>query len=257
MFIDTHCHLDDPSLADRLPEVLAAAARVGVDRFIVPGVEPTGWSRIATLSREVRGIHAAYGLHPMHANLYTSELRAELERRLPIAVAVGEIGLDYTYADMPREVQLSAFRDQVRIAVDLGLPLLIHCRRAFRDMLDILHEEGAKSVGGVLHAFSGSPETASECIGMGFFVSVSGTVTYDNAVRPLEVVRQIPLSHLVLETDAPDMTPEPYRGKPNEPAFLLETARKVAELKGVSLAEVESITTDNAKKVFRELDRMN
>jgi TatD DNase family protein len=124
-------------------------------------------------------------------------------------------------------------------------------------MLDILHEEGAKSVGGVLHAFSGSPETASECIGMGFFVSVSGTVTYDNAVRPLEVVRQIPLSHLVLETDAPDMTPEPYRGKPNEPAFLLETARKVAELKGVSLAEVESITTDNAKKVFRELDRMN
>jgi TatD DNase family protein len=254
MFIDTHCHLDEPSLADRLSEVLAAAARVGVDRFIVPGVAPTGWSRIARLSREIRGIHAAYGLHPMHADLYTPELHAELERRLPMGVAVGEIGLDYTYADMPRELQLSAFRGQVRIAVDLGLPLLIHCRRAFRDILDVLHKEGAKRVGGVLHAFSGSPEIARECIGMGFFVSVSGTVTYDNAVRPLEVVRQIPLSHLVLETDAPDMTPEPYRGKPNEPAFLLETARKVAELKGVSLAEVASITTGNARKVFRGLE---
>ena len=254
MFIDTHCHLDDPSLADRLPEVLAAAARAGVDRFIVPGVEPTGWSRIAALSRKVQGIHPAYGLHPMHAVLYTPQLRAELERRLPMGVAVGEIGLDYTCTGIPREIQLSAFRDQVRIAVDFGLPLLIHCRRAFRDMLDILRKEGAKQVGGLLHAFSGSPEIARECIGMGFFVSVAGTVTYNNAVRPLEVVRQIPLSRLVLETDAPDMTPEPYRGKPNEPAFLLETAKKVAELKGVSLAEVESITTDNAKKVFRELE---
>jgi TatD DNase family protein len=252
MFIDTHCHLDAPPLSGRLPEVLAAAAAAGVARFIVPGVRPEGWPGIAALSREVKGIHAAFGLHPMHADLCTEELLAALERRLAgDAVAVGEVGLDYTCARVPREVQMTAFRGQLRLAVERGLPVLIHCRGAFRDLLAILREEHAEAVGGIMHAFSGSPEVARECTALGLSISVAGPVTYGNAVRPIEVVRQLPLERLLLETDAPDMAPEPYRGQDNEPAFLVEVARKVANIKRVSIAEVAAVTTANAERLFR------
>lgn len=251
MLIDTHCHLDDPALLSRLPEVLAAAAQAGVARFIVPGVGPDGWLAIAALAREAKGVYAAFGLHPMHAGLYAAGLLADLARMLPGAVAVGEIGLDYALQKVPREMQQEAFRGQLRLAVGQGLPVLIHCHRAFQDLLRILREEGVERVGGVMHAFSGSPEVARECVRLRLYISVAGTVTYENAVRPVEVVRQISLDHILLETDAPDMTPEPYRGRANEPALLVETAKKVAEIKGVSLAEVATATTDNAVRLFR------
>ncbi len=250
MLIDTHCHLDDPALLSRLPELLAAAAQAGVARFVVPGVGPVGWPAIAALARQAEGVSAAFGLHPMHAGLYAAGLLADLACKLPGAVAVGEIGLDYALPEVPREIQQEAFRGQVRLAVGQGLPVLIHCRRAFQDLLQILREEGVERVGGVMHAFSGSPEVAGECVRLGLYISVAGTVTYRNAVRPLEVVRSIPLEHLLLETDAPDMTPEPHRGMANEPAFLVETARKVAEIKGVTVEEVERVTTANAKRLF-------
>lgn len=250
MYIDTHCHLDDPSLHDRLPEVLRNARGVGVSGFIIPGVGPDGWERIARLGK-MEGVFPAFGLHPMLAGSYSPGLISVLERYLPAAAAVGEIGLDYSYADVPREAQQTAFRAQLRLAVARGLPLLIHCRRAFHDLVQILREEGAERVGGVMHAFSGSVEVAGECVRLGFAISVAGPVTYGNAVRPLQIAREIPLAHLVLETDAPDMTPEPWRGRPNEPAFLVETARKVAYVRGVSLAEVERVTTANARRLFR------
>jgi TatD DNase family protein len=251
MLIDTHCHLDDPALLSRLPEVLAAAAQARVARIIVPGVGPDGWPAIAALAREVKRVHAAFGLHPMHACLSTSGLLADLARILPGAVAVGEIGLDYTLPEVPREIQQEAFRGQLRLAAGQGLPVLIHCRRAFQDLLRILREEGVERVGGVMHAFSGSPEIAWECVRLGLYISVAGTVTYENAVRPLEVVRQISLDHILLETDAPDMTPEPCRGRVNEPAFLVETARKVSGIKGVIVEEVARVTTANAERLFR------
>ena len=250
MFIDTHCHLDDPSLSDRLPAVLAAASSAGVTRFIVPGVEPAGWPRSAALAREEAGVHAAFGLHPMHAALWSDRVLAELTQWLPQGVAVGEIGLDYLLEGVPRELQADSFRAQLRLAVGHGLPVLIHCRRAFRDLLAILREEHVERVGGVMHAFSGSPEVARECLGLGLSISVAGPVTYGNAVRPVEVVRQIPLERLLLETDAPDMTPEPYRGQDNEPAYLVEVARKVAAIKGVSVEEVAAVTTANAERLF-------
>jgi TatD DNase family protein len=165
-------------------------------------------------------------------------------------VAIGEIGLDYTLADVPREAQIAAFRSQLKLALKCGLPLIIHCRKAFQDLLSILMKENVQKVGGVMHAFSGSPETARACIKLGLFISVAGTVTYSSAVKPLAVVKSIPLAHLLLETDAPDMTPEPYRGRPNEPAFLVETARKVAEIKGVTMEEVAAVTTANAERLF-------
>ena len=251
MLIDTHCHLDAPALCERLPEVLAAAARAGVKRFIIPGVGPAGWRDIALLARGIEGVYPAFGLHPMHARLFSKGLLRELARYLPDAVALGEIGLDYSYQGIPRDVQQEAFRAQLRLAIDAGLPVMLHCRRAFQDLLRILREENVELVGGVMHAFSGSPEIAAECIKLGLYISVAGTVTYRNAVRPLDVVRRIPLGHLLLETDAPDITPEPYRGGANEPAFLAATALKVAEIKGISPADAGRVTTANAEQLFR------
>ena len=251
MLVDTHCHLDDPSLLSRLPELLAAGKTAGVVKYVVPGVAPDGWDGIARLAGEHAWVYSAFGLHPMLADLYHDTILEKLRSFAGTAVAIGEIGLDYLVEEVSREKQQEAFRAQLRLAVNHGLPVMIHCRRAFRDLLRILREEQVERVGGVMHAFSGSPETARECIGLGMYISVAGTVTYRNAVKPVEVVRSVPIDHLLLETDAPDMTPEPYRGRPNEPAFLVETARKVAEFKGVTVEEVARVTTANAERLFR------
>jgi len=250
MLVDTHCHLDDPALRSRLPAVLAAGREAGVAKYLIPGVSPDGWADIACLAAEHDGVYPAFGLHPMLADRYDDSLLERLRTYAGRAAAIGEIGLDYM-VDVPREKQRAAFRAQLQLAVEMGLPVMIHCRRAFQDLMSILREEGVQRVGSVMHAFSGSPETARECIGLGMYISVAGTVTYHNAVKPLEVVRSVPLGHLLLETDAPDMTPEPHRGMANEPAFLVETARKVAEIKGVSLAEVARVTTESAERLFR------
>jgi TatD DNase family protein len=252
MYIDTHCHLDLPPLSDSLQDVLDRARRAGVDRYLIPGIEPAGWNRIRTLVRNDRRILPAYGIHPQHAHLADDEALAELAACLTGgAVAVGEVGLDYQNATPPREIQQEAFRRQLRLAVRQGLPLLIHCRRAFADLLTILRQEGGERVGGLMHAFSGSPETARECIKLGFYISICGTVTYTHAVRPLRVVREIPLERLVLETDAPDLSPEPLRGTVNEPANLLWSARAVAALKGVTPEEVEEATTANVLRALK------
>lgn len=250
MFVDTHCHLDDASLVRRLPEVLAHAEAAGVTRFIVPGVGPDSWDDVMAVARNRRTIFAAPGIHPMRAMLFNDESFARLEQLCGNAVAVGEIGLDYGY-NVSREFQQQAFRAQLRLAVRLGLPVLIHCRRAFADTLGFLGEAEIGRVGGVMHAFSGSPEIAVECVKLGLYIGIAGAVTYDNAVRPVEVVKQIPLEHLLLETDAPDLPPVPYRGTIGEPAFLVESARKVAAIKGIALEDVARVTTDNAERLFR------
>jgi TatD DNase family protein len=251
MFVDTHCHLDHPSLSSRLDEVLASARTAGVDRFIVPGVEPGGWQAIARLAAREQGVFPAFGLHPMLASRYDEQLREELARYAQGAVAIGEIGLDYAIAGVSRERQVAALRGQLRLAVRLGLPVLIHCRRAFDDLIRILQEERVREVGGVMHAYSGSLEIAHLCIKQGLLISLAGTVTYLNAIKSPRVAAGISLDHLLLETDAPDMAPEPYRGKVNEPAFLIETARAVARVRGIDVGEVARATTANAERLFR------
>lgn len=251
MLIDTHCHLDDPAIAVRLSQVLAAGTAAGVGKYIVPGVAPEGWTGIARLAEENPGVYPAFGLHPMRAARYDDELGGELLLLASRAVAIGEIGLDYHLEEVSREKQQAAFRAQLKLAVAAGLPVQIHCRRAFRDLLGILEEEQVQRVGGVMHAFSGSPEVAGECIRLGLFIAIAGTLTYRNAVRPLDVVRSTPLEHLLLETDSPDMTPEPYRGRVNEPAFLVEIAKRVADVKRVTVEEVARVTTENAERLFR------
>lgn len=251
MLTDTHCHLDDPTLRPRLGEIMAAARQAGVERIIVPGVTPGGWDGIAALAVEHDGIFPAFGIHPMAADQADDDSLARLMSLAGTAVALGEIGLDHLVPHPPRGAQEAAFREQLRIAVTAGLPVLIHCRRAFESLLRILREEGVSRVGGVMHAFSGSVEIARECIGLGLLISIAGTVTYRNAVRPVAVAREIPLEHLLLETDAPDMTPEPLRGTPNEPAFIALTARRLAELKGVTPEQVARTTSANAARIFR------
>ncbi len=251
MLIDTHCHLAHPSLASRLSRVIDAGRRAGVEMIVVPGIGPEDWERINDLQMEREEIRPAYGLHPMRAPLFCGDVPARLELLARSAVAIGEIGLDYTLSDVPRPLQITAFRSQLRLASSCGLPVLIHCRKAFQDLLSIIRDAEIRKTGGVMHAFSGSPETAEECVRLGLYISVAGTVTFSNAVRPLEVVKRIPLRHLLLETDAPDLTPEPFRGRVNEPAYIVEIARKVAEIKGVTVEEVAAATTANAKRLFR------
>jgi len=235
--IDTHCHLDLEPLSLRLTAVLSAAHLAGVAQFVVPGVHPAGWERMACLAGKDQGIFTAFGIHPMHADLADDSTLSRLATLSSAGVAIGEIGLDPSYT-VSMECQERAFRRQLRLAVSLGLPVLIHCRRAFQQTLHILQDEGARRVGGIMHAFSGSSEMAREFIRIGFAISISGMVTRDNSVRLPRLVRELPLEELVLETDAPDMTPQRYRGQSNQPAYLTETLHALARIKGVEALDV-------------------
>jgi len=251
MYVDSHCHLDHPSLSARLAEVLASAHAAGVEKYIVPGVSPEKWEGISRLAASTPGVFPAFGLHPLSAAHYDDSLLEDLARYAGQAVAIGEIGLDYSLSGVSREAQVKAFRGQLRLAVRMGLPVIIHCRKAFHDLIGILREERVRAVGGVMHAYSGSPEMAAIFMAEKLLISLSGTVTYRNAVKAPLVAARIPLDHLLLETDSPDMAPEPYRGTVNEPAFLLETARAIARIRGVGVEEVARATTANAERLFR------
>lgn len=247
MLFDSHCHLNHPLLLPRLPELLAEAAGAGIGGFLVPGVDAAGWEQIADLARRFPQVRPAYGLHPGRAHELTAESLDRLRGHLRNATALGEIGLDYTLP-VPRPLQQEAFRAQLALAREFRLPVLIHCRRAFADCLLLLKAAGVSR--GVMHAFSGSVESARECLKLGLQIGVAGTVTYPNAVRLPEVVRLLPLERLLLETDAPDLTPSRFRGAPNRPAHLVETALRVAELKGVELSALSQATTRTASTLF-------
>lgn len=247
---DSHCHLDFEPLLSRHSEYLAEAVEAGVQHFLVPGVHPAGWEGIALLSSDHSLVYPAFGIHPMHADAVNNKSLERLSDISAKAIAIGEIGLDPVYL-VAMELQERAFREQLRIAVACDLPVLIHCRRAFQRLLQILLEERADRVGGIMHAYSGSLEMAREFIRLGFGISISGTVTLNNAAKPQRVARELPLEHLLLETDAPEMTPQRYRRRFNRPAWLIETAQYVAALRGVSLEGLARVTTDNARKVLR------
>lgn len=229
--------------------MLQEAGAAGVQGFVVPGVHPDGWPGITAVAAENPQIFPAYGIHPMHAGCVNDQVLGQLVELAAQGVAIGETGLDPAYT-VSLELQELAFREQLRIAVSCGLPVLVHCRRAFQRVVKILREERVDQVGGVMHAFSGSVEMAREFIRLGFAISISGTVTWNNAVKPLRIARELPLEHLVLETDSPDMTPERYRGRFNRPAWLTETALRVAEVRGVSLEDVARITSDNVRRIL-------
>lgn len=251
MLFDSHCHLDDPQLSPRLESLIRQAGAAGVAAFLVPGLEPQGWENILALSREHHQILPACGVHPMHADLVTVSTLSDLRRYAASAVAIGEIGLDYLLPSPSRREQQAAFRAQLEVALQMGLPVLLHCRKAFDDLLAILRETGFGSTGGVMHSFSGGLEVARACLKLGLHISLSGTVTYANARRPVEVAAGVPLERLLLETDAPDLSPEPYRGSVNVPANLLATAERVAKIRQMPLEELARRTSGNACRLFK------
>jgi len=250
MLIDSHCHLDFPPLSSRLPEILASAENCGVRYFIVPGVQPQFWEKIISLAAADSRIFAAPGVHPVKAATWNNSAAETLQKLIPAIVAIGEIGLDYSEGMPPRELQQEVFRAQLRLARAAGIPVIIHCQRAFADTLRILAEEKIDEFRGVMHAFSGSVEIARDCIAMGLKIGIAGPVTWDNATRPVKLIEETPIEHLLLETDSPDLSPQPHRGEINEPAFLVDIARKVAEIKGVPFDEIAAITSENTQALF-------
>lgn len=251
MLVDTHCHLNLPPLVSQVDELLIEARAVGVERWIVPSVHPADWDQLSLLARTTPGIRPAYGIHPLHASTVTAGNLIRLEQVATEGVAIGEIGLDGSSGDQWLQEQL--FRAQLRIARNLGLPVLIHCRRAIGRTIAIMREEGVAAAGGIMHAFSGSCESARDCLRLNLVLSVSGIVTRPAAQRLHRVCRELPLEQLVLETDAPDLTPFNRDQTTNRPAWLPDTAAALAQLKGCTIEEVAQATTATAQRVICRL----
>jgi TatD DNase family protein len=252
MLFDTHVHLNAEQFNEDLEEVISRAKEAGVGKMVVVGFDRPTIERAMELVEHYDFLYASVGWHPVDAIDMTEEDLAWIEELSshPKVVALGEMGLDYHWDKSPKDVQKEVFRKQIHLAKKVKLPIIIHNREATQDIVDILREEGAEEVGGIMHCFSGSPEIAQECVDMNFYISLGGPVTFKNAKKPKEVAQEIPLDRLLIETDCPYLAPHPNRGKRNEPAYVKLVAEQIAELKGISVEEVERITTENANKLF-------
>ncbi len=252
MLFDTHVHLNADQFSDDVKEVIARAQNEGVSTMVVVGFDEKTIQSALKLADTYDFIYAAVGWHPVDAIDMTDDHLKWLEELAshPKVVALGEMGLDYHWDKSPKEIQKEVFRKQIRLAKKVKLPIIIHNRDASQDIVDILKEEGAKEVGGIMHCFGGSVEIARECLKMNFLISFGGPVTFKNAKKPKEVAAEIPLDKLLIETDCPYLAPHPYRGKRNEPAYVKLVAEQIAELKGMSYEEVAIATTANAKRLF-------
>lgn len=252
MFFDSHTHLDDRKYNDDRDEMLMRARENGISYIINVGYDIASSKRSIALAEKHEFIYAAVGIHPHDAETEGAKGLEEVAilASNPKVVAIGEMGLDY-YRDLsPRDIQKDMFRKQIGLALKLKKPIIVHDRDAHGDVMNILKEENASQAGGVLHCFSGSLEMARECLEMGFYISIAGPVTFNNARKLQEVAASIPLDRLLIETDAPYLTPEPNRGKRNESAYVVNVARKIAELKNISVEDIAHATTANAKKLF-------
>lgn len=253
MLFDTHTHFDDEKFNEDRYEMINKAYDSGVELILNAAADITSSRTGVELGREFDFIYSSVGFHPEYAEAVTEEMFKEVKELAanPKVVAIGEAGLDYYYGSETKEVQQKVFRRQINMANELNLPIIVHDRDAHEDSLSILKEENARECGGVLHCFSGSVEMAKLVLDMGFYISVGGVVTFKNARKLVDVVKYVPLDMLLLETDAPYLTPEPYRGKRNYSGYIGLVAEKVAELKGYSVEKVASETFNNGKRLFR------
>lgn len=252
MLIDTHSHIDMENFETRFDEVIQKAKDYGVEKIVIPGVEPKGFERIACLCEKYQNVYGAVGVHPEEVNSFDEEAQELMKQYLksPKIIAVGEIGLDYYWDKSQVELQKEIFEKQILIAKEAGKPVLVHDREAHLDSFEILKKTKANEVGVVMHCFSGSPEFAMECVREGFYIALGGVVTFKNAKKVKEVAKIVPLDRLLLETDAPYMAPVPFRGKENEPAYVKLVAEEIAQLRSISFDEVAEATTANAKKLL-------
>ena len=256
---DTHCHLNISAFKSDLPDVLDRARLEGIQRMLIPGMDLETSRFAVEISQDVPEAYAAVGVHPHYADSWNDEVHAEIRElaRSSKVVAIGEIGLDFYRNLSSHEAQISAFRDQLQLARELELPVVIHNREAIAEILEIIvpWAEQNSSVDdpthGVLHAYSADSDSASVAIKHGFYFGVAGPITFRNAEIRREITAQIPLERLLLETDSPYMSPHPLRGKRNEPANIKHIAQKLSELFGVNLSVIAESTANNANELFR------
>ncbi len=254
MFIDSHCHINFPELAEKLDEVLANMRHNEVTHALCVSVNLENFPQIQLLAEQHENIYASIGVHPDHES-DTEPTQAQLVQlaQHPKVVAIGETGLDYFRLKGDLEWQRKRFRTHIRAARACRKPLIIHTREAAADTLRIMAEEGAAEVGGVMHCFTESLEVAQAAIAMNFYISFSGIVTFKKATQIKEVAQKIPLDRILIETDAPYLAPVPFRGKLNQPAYVKHVAEEIAKLRGISLAEVGAATTRNFGRLFLSL----
>ncbi len=253
MYIDTHAHLDRDDFNSDRERVVSRAREAGVEQIITIGINLPSSGQAVAIAEQCEGVFAAVGIHPHDAKGITQETYDRLKHLAenPRVVAIGETGLDFFKEYSPRKEQEICFRGQIQLARKLRLPLVIHDRDAHERIIEILREERAEDIGGVFHCFSGDDALARQCLDMGFYVSIAGTITFPKATVMRDVVKRIPLDRLLIETDAPFLAPVPHRGKRNEPAYVIHVAQKVAEVKGIPAAEVARCTQKNARALFK------
>lgn len=253
-FIDTHAHITFPEFDRDRAEVISRAFEGGLEYIIAVGAGEDlngNFKAVAAAEKEAR-IFATVGVHPHDAAKMEDSWLAQIEKwvKHEKVVAIGEIGLDFYRNKSPRDVQIKRFKEQLKIARDANLPVVIHSRNANDEVLKILEEDGVPERGGVFHCFSGSVEFAKKIVDTGFLISVPGVVTFKNSLELCEVIAEIPLEKIVIETDCPYLAPEPHRGKRNEPAYVIHVADKIAEIKALAVGDVARITTLAAKRLF-------
>ncbi|QQE74545.1 TatD family hydrolase [Brevibacillus composti] len=253
MLFETHAHLNAPAFDEDRDEVIARARENGVSTIVNIGFNAETIPTCLQLAESHDFIYAVVGWHPQDAKDMTDEHLEWLEElsRHPKVVGLGEMGLDYYWDTSPRDVQAEVFRKQIRLARKLGMPIIIHNRDAHQDVINILREEKAAEVGGIMHCFSGSWETAKLALDMNFYISFGGPLTFKNAKQPKEVAAKVPLDRLLIETDCPYLTPHPFRGKRNESGYVRYVCEEMAAIRGLSYEEMAQVTSENARRLFR------
>lgn len=252
MLVDSHCHLDFPDLADRLPEVLQRMQDNQVDLAVCIGVNLEDFPKVLALAEAQANLFATVGVHPEYTDVEEpSKERLVALATHPKVIAIGETGLDYYWQKDKPEWQRARFRTHIRAAKACGKPLVVHTRDSAADTLRLLQEEGADVVGGVMHCFTENWEIATQALDLGFHLSFSGIVTFKNAAIVKEVAQKCPLDRILVETDAPYLAPVPYRGKQNQPAYVRHVAEEIARLRALSFEEVARATTDNFHRLFK------
>ena len=251
MLFDTHAHMNDPAFDEDRNEMILSLKEKGTDFVMNVGCCLDSSKDCIALAEKYPFVYASVGSHPDSADEVNEEV-IEAYRQMaqhPKVLSIGEIGVDYYYETIPREVQQKAFRMQMELAREIDMPVIVHERNAHDDGMRIVKE--FKGVTGVFHCYSGSAEMARQLVNMGWYIGFTGVLTFKNARKAVETAEQIPLERIVLETDCPFMAPEPFRGKRNDPGYLYRMAERLAEIRGISVEEVQAITTENAKRLYR------
>jgi TatD DNase family protein len=251
--IDTHAHIDFPVYNEDRLEVIRRAREAGLEYIVDVGADLPSSHRAVELSQVIEGVYATVGIHPHDADKLDDKAMKILKdlSKADRVVAIGEIGLDFYYDNSPRDIQKDAFRRQLGLAREIGLPVVIHTRDADEDTLSILKGEHIEKIGGILHCFNSDIKMANECLNLNLYIAFGGMITFKKSESLRQVVKEVPLNRILIETDSPYLAPNPYRGKRNEPSYVRYVADKIAEIKGISLEEVAQYSTDNAKKVYR------